>query len=559
VLELLLIASLLGQRDTDDAAPTTLSGYQLVAVQRADVSDGKTKVSVEVNSPTPLAGSWPMRIFIDNTQGPAGTVQLSFRGNASGFHSVSRSVVIAAGERREVNLPVHADMRGGTLSASGAGTKGGETSVYFASTYGANRLVLSLGKPEAFEKFVGKPPDYSASGGSAQVQVLSIPPSEAPTELASYSGYDAVVLPEATTLDSLDEAQRRALEGYVVTGGSLVVQGPVRAVKALPLLDLESTTNAPYGFGRVTVHHEGELRAHVLRPVIAVNPRGPVPEYERRYNGGRLEALLPQATAPLGRFLFIIGLFTLAIGPGSLLIARRRGPALLLLTIPLTAIVTCAAIIGYSVVADGFTVHSSVVSLTRLDPKEHRAITVGVSGYYANLAPSSATYSAMTTVVPSHEQNREHASSDMSWRDGLTMGSDFIPSRVYREWGVLTVEPTRARVVIKRGAQPLVQNALGFPITQITVKLDTGVWQARDIADGSEQALIRVASPGDALKAMSTALTERFSNEAVASFTAPLVEGEFLAQVSGQGFLPAGGLKTELHEGQSWVRGAIEP
>jgi hypothetical protein len=121
VLELVLLASLLGQRDADEAAATTLTTYQLVAVQRADVADGKTKVSVEVNAPTPLAGSWPMRVFIDNSLGPAGTVQLSFRGNANGFHTVSRSVPIAAGERREVNLPAHADMRGGMLSASGAG------------------------------------------------------------------------------------------------------------------------------------------------------------------------------------------------------------------------------------------------------------------------------------------------------------------------------------------------------------------------------------------------------------------------------------------------------
>ncbi len=562
MLELVLLAGLLGQSEAKDEGATTLTSYQLVPVQRADVTDGQTKVSVEVNSPTPQAGSWPMRIFIDNTQGPAGTVLLSFRGNAGGFHTVTRTVPVVAGERRQVNLPLHPDMRGGTLSASGAGTKGGEASVYFASTYGANRLVLSLGKPEAFEKFVGKPPEYSSSGTTAQVQVLSVPPAEAPTELASYAGYDAVVLPEATTLDSLDEAQRRALEAYAATGGSLVLQGPVRAVKALPMLDLaalEGVGHVPYGFGQVTVRVEGELRTPVVRSVIDVNPHGPVPEYERRYNGGRFEALLPQATAPLGRFLFIIGLFTLAIGPGSLFVARRRGPALLLLTIPLTAAVTCAAIIGYSLIADGFTVHSAVLSLTRLDSQSRRAVTLGVSGFYANLAPSSASYSAMTALVPSHEPNREHASSDMSWRDGLTMGSDFIPSRVYREWGALSVEPTRARLVLKRGASPLVQNALGHPIVSLTVNLDGVLWRTLAVGDGGEAPLTRVATVGEPLAVMTPALLDRFSTEALRAFTAPLGEGEFLASIGGQGFLPTGGLKTELHEGQNLVRGTIEP
>ena len=85
---------------------------------------------------------------------------------------------------------------------------------------------------------------------------------------------------------------------------------------------------------------------------------GAVGTGERRYGGGdaKSELLLPQATAPLGRFLFIITLFTLAIGPGSVWVARRRGPAALLVTIPGTALVTCVLIIGYSLIADGFRV-----------------------------------------------------------------------------------------------------------------------------------------------------------------------------------------------------------
>jgi hypothetical protein len=532
---------------------TPLTTYQHVSVQRVEVSDGRTRVSVEVNSPTSSAGTWPMRVFIDNSLGLAGTVTLSFRGNAQGFHTVTRSVELQAGERRTVSIPVFADLRSGTLSASGAGTRGGEAQVYFANTYGNNKLVLSLGKPESYERFVGKSPDYS--GGSA-VQVLSVPPAEAPSELAAYSGFDAVVLPEAGLLETLDEAQRRALEAYAATGGTLLLQGPLRSTKALPLYD-EHATGGAYGFGVVQVHLEGEkLRA--ARELIAVNPRGPAPEYERRYNNARLEALLPQATAPLGRFLIIIGLFTLAIGPGSLFVARRRGPAMLLVTIPSTAFVTCAVIIGYSILADGFAVHSSTVSFTLLDGLEHRAMTVGVTGYYANLSPPRASFEANTVLVPVHEQGREHFAADLTWKDGLTMGSDFIPSRTYREWGVLSLTPTRARVQVRReGGAPVFQNALGHPVARVTVKLDGDLWAAFGVVDGGQKALTLV-KPTATLFEPSSQLTERFSPEMMQLMQRPLDDGEFMVLLSDPGFVPSGNLKTEAHDDQSWVRGSVE-
>ncbi len=535
---------------SDEAAAFT--SYQHVSVQRTEVSDGRTRVAVEVNSPTSGAGMWPMRVFIDNSMGPAGTVLVSFRGNAQGFHSVSRSIEVQAGERRTVSLPVFAELRSGTVSASGAGTRGGEAPVYFANTTGNARLLLNLGKPEAWERFVGRPPDYGVGGS---VQVLSVPPAEAPSELAAYTGFDAVVLPEAGLLETLDEAQRRALEAYAATGGALLLQGPLRSTRALPLFDGQAPGGA-YGFGTVQVHAEGD-KLRNPRDVIGVNPRGPAPEYERRYNNARLEALLPQATAPLGRFLVIIGLFTLAIGPGSLLVARRRGPAMLLVTIPSTAFVTCAAIIGYSVLADGFAVHSSTVSFTLLDSNEHRAMTLGVTGYYANLSPARAVFEANTVPVPVHEQAREHFAADLNWKDGLTMGSDFIPSRTYREWGLLSVTPTRARVQVRReGEAPVFQNALGHPVSRVTVKLEGELWEAFGVVDGGQKALTRnklvtAFQPG-------TQVVERFSGQALQVMERELAEGEFLALVSDAAFVPTGTLKTEAHDDQSWVRGSVE-
>lgn len=545
--------------DPDDPGrtqkPTVLLRYQLAQLQRVTVGGGATKVSAETNAPTPASGSFPVRVFIDNSAGPRQVISLSYRGNVTGsFHTVSRQVEVNAGERRVVNLPAPSEMRYGTLRASGPGiTEGGEASVYFNGTYAPNKVVLSLSGPEKFEQFIGKPPSYSR----ADVFVMTIPAPEAPVELAAYTGYDAVILPDAATLETLGEAQRRAIEAYAATGGHLVLKGPLRATALFPLYDGTPEGAQHYGFGRLVVVDGAPTSGDLtLRLATPVRPQGPVPEYERRYGGNKLEPLLPQATAPLGRFLLIITLFTLVIGPGSIWVARRRGPAALLVTIPGTAAVTCVAIITYSLVADGFTVHGAMYAFTRLDSKQHRAITAGVTAYYANLAPGKATFSASTAPVPPWDDNRERFVADMSWRDGLTMGSDFVPSRVYREWGFLSVEPTRARLALKQqGNTWVVQNALGHRLTSVAVRIDGVTWEATDVRDGGEAQLRRGAGPryrgGNEGRRFAPAVPDAIARQ-------DLGDGQFLARLEGEGFLPTGGVRLSLHASEHWVRGEVE-
>ncbi|MCC6335575.1 MAG: hypothetical protein IT380_16485 [Myxococcales bacterium] len=543
--------------DYGTTAPSVLLKYQLAQLQRATVGGGATKVSVETNAPTPAFGTFPVRVFVDNSTGPKQTISLSFRGNVGGgFHSVARQVELNAGERRVVNLPAPAELRYGTLRASGPGiTEGGEASVYFNGVYASQKVVLTLSGPERFQAFVGKPPSYAR----ADVFVMTIPAPEAPVELAGYLGYDAVLVPDATTLESLDEGQRRALEAYAATGGHLVVKGPLRATTVFPLLSGAPKKVQPYGLGRLAVVDEvPDNDTLTLRAAPPVRPQGPVPEYERRYRDGeRLEPLLPQATAPLGRFLLIITAFTLAIGPGSIWVARRRGPAALLVTIPGTAFVTCVAIISYSLIADGFTVHAAMYSFTRLDSKQHRALTAGVTAYYANLAPGRATFSASTVPIPPWDDSRERFMADMTWKDGLTMGSDFVPSRVYREWGFLSLEPTRARLALKQSGDGwVVQNALGHRVAEVAVRIDGLTWEARDVKDGGEGQLVR----GGDVEYRAHAAASRFGPVvADAIVHQELGEGQFLARLEGEGFLPTGGLHLALHASEHWVRGEVEP
>ena len=534
----------------------SLLDYQIAQVNRIDVASGRTRVAVESNAPSPRSGSFPVRFFIDNTTGPRQVINLSIRSTVSGgMHSVLRSVEVNAGERRTVNVPVPSEMRYGTVRAEGPGiTEDANASMYFQATYDPQRVVLTISRPEQFEKYVGKSPRYSG----ANVQVHAIPPAEAPGELASYLGYDAIVVPDGSTLDTLDEVQRRALEAYVATGGHLLVGGGVRSPAIFPLLKAIRPGTTNYGFGKLLVTTgapSGSL--DVFRETIPVSPHGSLPEYERRYNNeAKKDLLLPQATAPLGRFLLIITLFTLAIGPGSVWVARRRGPAALLVTIPGTAVLTCAMIITYSVIADGFTVHTSSYGFTLLDSQQHRFITHGVTAYYANLAPSKATFGPSTMLVAPSEDRREKYVADLIWKDGLTLSGDFVPSRTYREWGFVSVEPTRARVVVKKkGDGWVVQNALGVRVERVLVNVDGRFFTGGPIRDGGEETLVA----GNTLTFTANLAANRFSSDvaqAVAHRT--LEHREFLARIVDATLVPTGGVSTKLNDAEHWVRGEFE-
>ncbi len=549
--------------EEEEAPPSglvSLTEYQIAQVNRMDVAGGRTRVSVESNAPSPRLGSFPVRFFVDNTGGPRQTINLAIRGTIAGsMHVVQRSVEVNAGERRVVNVPVSSEMRYGTVVATGPGiSEQSNASMYFQSTYDPQRVVLSISRPENFEKFAGKAPRYSG----ANVLVHAIPPDEAPAELASYLGYDLIVVPDGATLDSLEEGQRRALEGFVATGGHLLVGGTIRSTAMFPLAgDLKGgTANMRYGFGRLMTASAGTQAGNLrlFRETYPVSPHGPLPEYERRYNSASVvkDLLLPQATAPLGRFLLIIALFTLAIGPGSVWVARRRGPAALLVTIPGTAIVTCAMIITYSLIADGFVVHSSTYGFTVLDKREHRAITHGITAYYANLAPSKATFGPSTMIIAPFEDRREKYIADMAWRDGLTLSGDFVPSRTYREWGFTSIEPTRARIVVKQqGGDVVVQNALGFKVARIVVNVNGKYFTGGPIRDGGEETL----AAGNTLEWAGSITGARFSADVTQTVASRVLDkGSFLARAEGEGFVPTGGIGSSLNSSEQWIRGEFE-
>jgi hypothetical protein len=546
--------------------------YSLTNSTRVQVGSGVTVVSAETGTPVPRTGYFPLRVFVDNGAGPRQRMRLSYESSVSGAPPVTKTLELAPGERRTVSLIVPSAFVYGRLEVHAPGvTERGSEPLYFSplqrrvANYGTDqRLVLSLGAAEEFEQAVGTPALHTP----AEMVVLAIPPEEAPAELAAYVGFDAVAIPKAG-LDALSEGARRALEAYAATGGEVLAANAGRAMTSyFPLEKIDEGKRSQYGLGHVRFSTSGskldliEVRDAAAHHDPAVLPNG-VTEGRRRHEPSVASALLPQATPPLGSFFGIIFVFTLLIGPGSIFVARMRGPTALLVTIPGTAFVTCGLIVCLSILKDGFVTHASSHGYTELDSRRHRAFTAGVTAYYANLSPSSARFDTLTAVLGSSGPGEGYGAG-MDWGESATAGSDFLPSRTYREWGFLSVEPTRARVMVRHnGTSWLVQNALGADAERLTVSTKDGYFEVQHLRDDAEAVAQPVASPTlpivreDAEPRFGDAML-RFGEAMLSHESRPLAQGEFLAEVKGLGFLPSGGLRLAHHDSWQIVRGEVE-
>jgi hypothetical protein len=303
-----------------------------------------------------------------------------------------------------------------------------------------------------------------------------------------------------------------------------------------------------------------------------LDPVGPPPRWEHnRYalSGGETP-LLPNALVPLGRFLVFIFLFSLVVGPGGLILARRKGPVALLIGVPAVALVTCLIIVGNSLLVDGFVTHASRYSYTWLDRPRDRVVTAVVAGYYANLATGTVRLPSHSVLIAPAEV--DDWSVDVNWTGGGMEADGFLPARTYVEWAEVAVVSSRARLVVRReGPVVRVQNALGAPLQKGYLRLGKKGYWLPEIADGAE-AVATEDGPSSGSSKESLEQQERNIQEIMGlplhvrrrvtkpdgGFQQPLEEGGFVAQLGGQGFGPLAAMKVELHEGIHYVRGRVD-
>lgn len=545
----------------------TSSGYQEMPGHAETAMEGGLRVSVETGGLLrPARGYLPVQISLQNVGGAPRQVTLSAESHGSGRSGLTtRQVEVGARQRLVTWLPVPVTVGAGVVRVESPGLSFRAFSFYAVEPTGIP--VLVLGTEQVFQAGTQLPRESK----KPLLSVRFVPLEDAPRELAAYVGAGSIVVAgDPTTLSA--EAWS-ALETYAATGGLLVLLKPPRDVlRRLPLLE-ESKEGGPrpYGFGLVRLcedaHACGAALLQDLGAAVTggtrqavVNPAGDTP----RWRGGGLsdgaQPLLPGVRAPVGRFMLLITLFVLAVGPGGLVLARRKGPLALLVVVPSVALITCLGIVAWSVFAEGFAVHAARYSFILLDRARNRALVAGIGAYYANLEPREFQGPVLGALL-SPESGWGGQVLDADWSQGMRVTGGFLPSRTYREWGEVAAVPTRARLVVRReGSGYRVQNALGAALERGCVRLGGALWSLPELADGAEGSLTPTEKGTTEEMAINAPFDGfgRFGSEVWKTLQRPLPEGDFLARLGGGGLGPAMTLPVELERGAHIMRGKVD-
>lgn len=533
------------------------------------------RVSVRTGALRARRGFTPLEVTLHNTENVPRTVLLRFQGYNSGSSTTERVVELAGRQRLTTHLLIPALVSSGMLIVSGPGLRLRNTGIYLDE--GSALTALVLGPSKAFEAATGIP--RAEDSHPPQVEARFVPVQDAPRDLAAYVGFPVVVVTEE--LASVPADVWAALENYAAAGGSLLVARPPRDLpQRLPLLNARPQRDAwnGYGFGKVYLCQTAvsDCGTAMLmadqKSTPPLEPMGPPPRWENsRYAlAGGETPLLPNALVPIGRFLCLIFVFSLAIGPGGLILARRKGPVALLIGVPAVALFTCLIIVGNSLLVDGFVTHASRYSYTWLDRPRDRAVTVAVAGYYANLSTDTVRLSSQSVLLAPAEV--DDLTVDVKWTGGGMEAEGFLPARTYVEWAEVSVDPTRARLVVRsEGNTVKVQNALGAPLQRAYFRYKTRSYRVPELADGAEAEAVEVsqedASPKQQREAQERQIEDvvnapvplkRRVTKVGISFHEPLEEGGFVARLGGMGYGPLAGMKVELHEGLHYVRGQVD-
>lgn len=532
-------------------------------LETLETTDG-LRVSVRDRALRAEQGYTPLEIILHNTDATPRPVKLSFRGYGAGAAVTTRTLELAPRQRLATYLLLPSVVQSGALTVESPNLRSRNSNVYLDDPNATSTLVLGTSK--AFEAGTGVP--RSDENRASQVHARFLNTQDAPREVGAYVGYDVVLVAEDAA--SVPADVWAALDGYAALGGSLILARPPRDVaQRLPLLSQGpgATEWNRYGFGQVLLcQRVADCGAKLTQtsednhpPLHAV---GAPEQWERNrmaLRGGE-SPLLPNAMAPVGRFLVLIFLFTLVVGPGGLVLARRKGPAALLIGVPSVALLTCLIIVADSVLGDGFVTHASRYSFTFLDRPRDRAITSAVSGFYANLSSGKVQMPANGVLLAPDEL--EDWDVDVDWTSGGMVADGFLPARTYAEWAELAVVPTRARLVVRREDGVVwVQNALGAPLERGYLQLGSKRYALPELADGREGSATEV--PETLRKAETESLMllpvgMRRRTKDLQDFTQPMRDREFLAQLGGDGFAPLSSLKVQLHEGAHFVRGQVD-
>jgi hypothetical protein len=351
---------------------------------------------------------------------------------------------------------------------------------------------------------------YSSGSTANMIESLraEMPVAEWSENWLAYTPFDMVVL-QAGDLATAPPLTLAALWNYVQAGGSMVVfgnSGLPEQWRSLPQKRLtEASTEYAIGLGRCLVYaseNPARLEAENIKTVR-----------DAAYTAARYWQSLPHDSAaantslpvvdnlkiPIRGIVFIMLLFVLAIGPVNIgLLSYRKRRTWMLWTIPAISVATTLLVFAYSLLREGVTPNARMAGLTLLDQAGHSAATVGVTGFYCPLTPSSGLqFDSTTEATPLVETGYGSGTErEVDWSQSQHLGRGWISARVPAHFHLRKSEPRRERLqVIADHDHWQVLNGLGAPIQSLWLAdSHMQVYQTGYVAAGQKAALTPVRS-----------------------------------------------------------------
>lgn len=345
-----------------------------------------------------------------------------------------------------------------------------------------------------------------------------------PEQWLAYAGYDGCLI-GAEDYRSMPEGVRDAFRAYVAAGGTVTFLGVPKIPEGWehtgmdknrePLSEDEGAV--PYGFGfvqAVSAQTPGSLTSNQVAALVerwkAVQApwSGCVaPVY--RYSGNVAEHFescltdIPVAgneSVPIKRFLAILLLFVLLVGPGAVIYVARKDCRLrLLVIVPAISLAFSAVIVVVAISAEGVTPYVRRQSVTLLDQPRRQAATLGAVSVYAPVSVGRPlAFDGGTEVTPLRYDANSNFRSIVDAGDQL-FANGWVRPRMASFFRVRRSETRTERLVVETapdGAVAVV-NALGAPIRRLALNDGTRTYVAENVASGERKLLIERESTED--------------------------------------------------------------
>lgn len=366
----------------------------------------------------------------------------------------------------------------------------------------------------------------SATDSSAFAEV--VPPDSLPDSWIDFSGLDFVAI-SRDDLAGLQPAVRSAVLKWAHCGGNLIVYEAGESSGDVETLDrlLELDERAAVGSRWTKSGGRESPSPFATRPLMLglicafpdQLPDSPIDWStflssvgEPRFSWGRRHGVAPDfgtedfynfmnpniRGVPVHGFMVLITAFAVLIGPVNYFYLRRKRLLwLLLVTVPATALVTSALLVGYSVAAHGFSIRSRIRSLTVLDRKSHSAVTVARLALFAGVAPARGMeFSPETAVYPVFPPTTAPGVFMVDWTENQSLTSGWLLSRTRTQFLTIRHAEQRARVDVTPGQNGglAIVNGLPWELEAVLVADASGrLLSARNVPPNATEPLAGVS------------------------------------------------------------------